>query len=441
MIDTLFYYLDQLNTLLWGYAGVGLILLVGTYLTIYSKAMQLRLFPKIVRNFVSETRKKNRTSDNPLERGTSPLKVFFASLGGCIGIGNLVTVAIAIKVGGPGALVWIWIVAFLGMILKYSEVYLGITFRIPNHKNSYDGGPMYFLKKAFPKFPLLPSIMAVFLAIYGVEIFMFSVVKESIHQNWHINENVVIFSLLALVLFGVMGGVRRIGQISSILVPCFVLVFVGMTSWVLINHSAELPLAFYEIFRAGFTGHAVAGGTLGGSLILVMAKGVSAAAYSGDVGIGYASIINSETRVNDPARQASLSIFGIFLDSFIVCTCTVLLVYVTGVWEMDIKGELLVQEALSHYFPYMDIFMPLFLFSLGYSTILPYMLSGIKAATFIAPKYGTKIYYAFGTSAFLLFSYVDSTYALTLMQIAGGCLMLINLPALYQLRKHVRYTF
>jgi len=441
-MEQLFLQLEVFNALLWGYGGVFCIAVFGILLSIQSKWMQIRKFKDTALLFwetlLQATRPKSAVVDT--SRGTSPLKAFFASVGGCIGIGNLVTISIAIKIGGPGALVWIWLVAFLAMILKYAEIYLGIKFRIPNGKNSYNGGPMYFLGKAFPKFPALPFIMAFFLCIYGVEIFVFSVIKDTLVHNWSLPPLAVMVGLIGLIVLGLSGGVRRMGTISGLLIPLFVSIFCFMTTWILIENITQIPAMFGLIFRSAFSGHAAVGGFVGSTFLIVLAKGFSAAAYSGDVGIGYASIIQSEARAKSPQDQAGLSIFGIFVDTFIVCTATVLLVVVTGVWKEPIGGEMMVQMALSQYFPYMEYFMPLFLFTLGYTTILPYFFAGMKAAQFMSPTYGGRIYACYGFIAFVVFSFYDNRFALTIMNIAGGMLMLINIPALYKLRHHIVFS-
>lgn len=438
MIHYLFFILENLSNFLWGYVCLTMILAAGIFLSFYGNWVQVLKFPKICVYFFRTMAQKS-TEQESAERGTSPARAFFASIAGCIGIGNLVTVSIAVQIGGPGALLWMWVVALLGMVIKYSEVYLGMKFRIPNAHHGYDGGPMYFLPKAFPKLTWLPFIMAGLLCVYGIEIFMFSVIKESISINWGFNPVLVTLVLLGLVLFGISGGVNRVGAISRIAIPGFVLVFLGMTIWVLMHHVAEIPEMLSNIFFSAFSGHAAAGGFLGSSIVLAIAKGFSAASYSGDVGIGYASIITSESRAKEPSKQASLAIFGIFLDTFVVCTCSVLLIIATGTWMSSTDGSMMVQDALSQYFPYMNIFMPVFLFVLGYTTILPYMVAGMKCARFISPKNGARFYTAYGICAFILFSFVDATYALTIMNLAGGLLMLVNLPAIIKLRHEIKF--
>ena len=173
--------------------------------------------------------------------------------------------------------------------------------------------------------------------------------------------------------------------------------------------------------------------------MMTMVRGISSAAYSGDIGVGYASIIHSETKMKEPEKQAALSIFGIFLDTFIVCSCTAFLLLFTGVWHMNLEGSMLVQTALSQYFPHMNYFMPIFFFILGYTTMVAYLVAGLKCAHFISPKWGKPIYYLYSLSAFIFLSFFNSECALLLMSLAGGILMIINISAIFRLRKEIKF--
>jgi len=219
-----------------------------------------------------------------------------------------------------------------------------------------------------------------------------------------------------------------------------VVVFMGMTGYVLYQNAGQIPELFNLILSSAFTGHAAVGGFAGSTFLLTLSKGVSSACYSGDVGIGYASIIHSQANTPTPQRQASLAIFGIFIDTFLVCTCVILLVLITGVWQQDLKGSMLVQSALSQYFPYMNIFMPIFLFILGFSTILAYLYAGLRSAQFLNPTRGGPFYIVFSLIMFVTFSFVPAEYALIIMNISGGLLMCINLPALFALRKEIKFS-
>jgi AGCS family alanine or glycine:cation symporter len=438
-MHSFFDYLNDFNeTILWGYLGLFMIIAFGLYLSFKARWIQVFQFKKAFKHFISCTKKASFEEDE--DHGASPIKLFFATIGGAIGIGNIAGVALAVQIGGPGALVWVLLVALLGMIIKYSEVYLGIKYRkhVPS-KKGYEGGPMYFLQKAFPKCTWIAYAMAFFLCIYGVEIYMFNVVKYSFQTNFHLDPNLVMIGFLALIFLGVFGGTERVGSINSVLIPTFVLLYMLMTLWVIVQEIHLLPSILKTILTSAFTGHAAAGGFAGSTFLLALSKGLSAGAYSGDIGIGYASIIHSQTRFKDPSKQASLTILGIFLDTFIVCTCTILLVVVTGVWQSNIDSSLLVQEALSHYFPFMEYFMPACLFILGYSTITSYFIAGVKCAEFILPKYGKRLYMIYGFTAFITFSFVETRYAFAVMSTAGGLLMVINLMGIMKLRKDIVY--
>lgn len=429
---------QNFESLLWGYLGVFLILSSGIYLSIRSGFVQIFGLFRCFKHFLNTLRGTHASA----ARGASPILVFFASLGGCIGIGNVVSIAVAIQMGGPGALVWVWLTAFLGMIIKYSEVYLGIRFRVANDSGSYDGGPMYFLRHAFPRLPILANIMALLMCIYGAEIYLFSVIKESFVHNFDFPPEAVVFLLLLLVLVTVVGGVKRVGAVNSWLVPIFILIFLAMVSYVIITNLGSLPALLGSVIRSAFTGHAAVGGFAGSTVLMAMSRGVSSACYSGDVGIGYSAIIFAETNVDEPQRQASLAIIGIFLDTIVVCTAVMMLVLVSGVWQdSQLIGAMLVQRALEKYFPYMHFFMPAFIFMLGFSTITSYMVAGIKCAKFLSPRYGQLVFILLASTAFCFFSFHDSSLAMSIMYSCGGLLIVINIPGILALRNHIKFDF
>ena len=437
MTDFIFNYLSIFEDFLWGKVGLSIIVLLGSYFCIKTRFFQIRAFPKIVWFFLESLFfSKNSTED----RGVHPIQTFFAAIGGCIGLGNLVAVCSAIVIGGPGAALWIWIAGLLGMLLKYAEVYLGVRYRVKDEEfGGYVGGPMYFLSQAF-KARWVPYYVCILLCIYGVEMFMFNAIVESVSTNWHLNRFVVIAFLLALIFSVTLGGVKRVGAVSSVIIPIFVIGYVIMVSWVLLLNYEKLPEVFYLILYSGMTGKAVVGGGVGGSLLFAAYNGVQAGCYTGDIGIGYASVIHSETREIKPEKQASLAIFGIFLDTFVVCSMSILLILVTGVWKEPLLPTELVKTALAQYFPFMDFFMPLFLLILGFSTITAYLSVGIKSAQFVSPYSGKAFYLIYAVLSFILTCFLAQQQALTIMYIAGGLLMPINLLGVFKLRKRIIFS-
>lgn len=357
MFSTLAGHLDTLENVLWTFFGVPLVIFVGLYLSFKSNFFQIRQLPAVFKTFFGFFLIKSEKDSV----GVHPLKAFFAAVGGCVGIGNIVGICTAVQLGGPGALFWIWMTALAGMIIKYSEVYLGLRYRVPNNKGGYNGGPMYFLTRVFKK-SWVPQLICLLLCIYGVEVYQFSVITTSITTNLGVNSYVVIAVLLALVIFAGSGGVRRVGAISSKSLPVFVFIYVGMGLWVLFNNLTVLPHVLQTIFISAFTGHAAVGGFAGAGLMATISHGIRRGCYTGDIGVGYASVIHSETNVQVPEKQACLAVFDIFLDTFIVCTTSLFLILATGIWQEPMEAGMLVQMALGQYFPYMHYFMPLFPF-------------------------------------------------------------------------------
>ncbi len=434
LVSDFFVVLDFIENHLWGYVGFPLLILLGIYFSYKSNFVQIRHFHIVVKNFFELLR-----PSAPKNKGVHPISAFFACVGGCIGIGNIVAICIAVQLGGPGALLWVWIAAMFGTLLKYSEVYLGVRYRIPNQKGGYDGGPMYYLQKAF-RGRWIPNIIAFLLCIYGVEILQFSVITHSMTTNLGVNQYLVIAVLLGLVIFAGKGGVRRVGKISSAIIPFFLLCYLAMGAWVVFQHIDRVPEVFGTIISSAFTGHAAMGAFAGSTMMLGISQGVRRACYSGDVGVGYASIIHSETSSTVPEKQASLVIFDIFLDAFI-CTTSVFLVLLTDIWHQPLNPEFLVQSALDQFFPYMHVFMPIFLFLLGYSTIIAYFCAGIKSAEFLYGEKGRRWYYVYATVALLLFSFIDTTQAAIVMSIILALLLIINLTGIFKLRDHIVFDF
>lgn len=434
MIDQALHSLVVFEDLLWAYIGFPLMMIFGIYLSFKSGFVQLRKLPEATRTFFSFFTLREKDS-----RGVHPLKVFFACVGGCVGVGNVVGICSAVQIGGPGALFWIWVTAIFGMILKYAEVYLGIRYREPNNEGGYNGGPMYFLRKTF-KTGFLPGVAAVLLCVYGVEVLQFSLVVHSVSYNWSIHPLVVTIVLLVLVLFAGMGGVKRVGNISTAVVPIFVVLYMGMGLWIIGNNLSALPDVISLVFQSAFSGHAALGGFTGSTILITISQGIRRGCYTGDVGVGYASIINSETSVKIPEKQASLEFLGIFLDTFLICTTSVMLILITGVWETTLDMGMLVQTALGQYFPYMTFFMPFFLFLLGYSTINAYYCAGLKCAEYLSPKRGKVIYSIYAALALFAFSFVDVLHAQSVMAIAGGLLLVINLWGIFRLRNEISYN-
>ena len=241
-MEQFFAILAGFENILWSYFGFPVIMALGVYLTYLSGGVEIRKLPAVIKTFVSFLRVKDH------QPGTvHPLQAFFACIGGCIGIGNIVGICTAVQIGGPGALFWIWMTALFGCMVKYAEVYLGLRYRVSNGRGGYNGGPMYFLQRVFSK-RWMPLLVCVLLCIYGVEVYQFSVITTSITTNLPVNKFVLVAVLLVLVIFAGSGGVQRVGKISSTIIPLFIVIYVGMAGWVLANNFAVLPAMLKQVY-------------------------------------------------------------------------------------------------------------------------------------------------------------------------------------------------
>lgn len=432
-MDLFFDFLSLLDDLLWTYISLAVILFSGIYFTISSKFFQFRSVFKIrshVRDLIQCAGEE--------KEGLHPIKLYFASVGGMVGIGNIVTVMAAVTMGGPGSLVWLWMASFCGMLVKYSEIYLGIKYRVSDNKGVYNGGPMYYLQTAFGN-KFLSYIVCVLLCIYGAEIAQFLVVTDTIVNTTGSNRYAVIGVLLVLVMLGAVGGVSRLANICSALMPPFIICYVLIGLWVIFDHAAELPSVLKMILQSAFLGHAPVGGFVGSTILLAAHYGVSRAVYSGDIGIGYDSTVQSETQTLYPEKQARMAIFGLFTDSFI-CTITILIALLTGVWKAEnLQPSEYISVALSDYIAYIDIFTMCLFFIAAYTTIVGYLVVGQKCAQFISPKFGKVVYIIYSMFAFVVFSFQTQEKVILVMSVSGGLLMLINILGVFKLRKDIKF--
>jgi AGCS family alanine or glycine:cation symporter len=425
--------IQNLDLILWSYIAVPCILLLALYLTIIHRVPQITKISHLWKVFAHAFKKQ----DQKVVRGITPFRALFSSLGGCIGIGNIVAIGTAVQIGGPGAVFWLWVAAFCGMIVKYAEVYLGIKYRITNLQGSYDGGPMFYLGKVYGH-NVIPKIFSILLAMYGTEVYMFKVVSDSIALTWHLDSTLISYGLLIAILIVSRGGVDKVGQICSAVLPLFLTLFVSMSLWILIHSPIGIIDVFYIIIKAAFNGHAALGGFAGSTVMMAISQGMARACYSSDIGSGYASVVQSETSQQHPENQAIFEFFGVFIDAFVVSTLTTFVLISTGVWYQNIPASHLLQEAFSLYFNGMDYFIPFFISLLGFSNLLAFFAVGKKCVSYLQPRWGVQAYYCYAITMYLIFSHSNQRYALLMMSIIGVLLLLINIIGVFLLSHEVK---
>jgi AGCS family alanine or glycine:cation symporter len=286
----------------------------------------------------------------------------------------------------------------------------------------------------------MPLIFAFLMCIYGVEVSQFLILTDTFTDTFGINRHWVVAILLCCVFYGSLGGVSRLAKICTCMMPPFLLGYIIVCLWIIIDQSAALWMYFPIIFKSAFTGHSAIGGFAGSTFLMAIQYGTARAVYSGDIGIGYDSIIQSETRIQQAKYQARLSILSL-LNNTLICTLSCLVVLVTGIWceNTSLKPSEYVVTALGRYLPYAEIIMAIIFFLVGFTTIMAYFVVGLKSSRFIHPKLGERIYLIYAFFAFIFFSYYDQTQVMLLMSVSGGLLMLCNLSGIWKLRHELKF--
>jgi AGCS family alanine or glycine:cation symporter len=437
MSNELFEFLEIANNFFWSYIGFIVICCAGIYFTFKSRGFQFKALKNFKKN-IKELIHENKNSDNI---GISPFKLYFASVGGMVGMGNIVSISAAVMIGGPGSILWIWVASLFGMLLKYSEIYLGIKYRIRNSSGGYDGGPMFYLSNAF-KNKTVAYLFAFILCIYGVEIYQFGVLTHYLENTFQVDRTAVIAILLALSFYTVIGGIKRLSEICSIMMPIFMGGYAVICLTIIFSEFSNLPKYISQVLETAFTGQAQVGGFAGSTMLLAAYMGISKAVYSGDIGVGYDSVVQSETRLANPKKQAQIAIYALFTDTFI-CTLTTLVILVTGGWYTlnGIEDSAIIPTILSTnlHLPYTEYFMAVLLFFAGFTTIIAFYTVGLKSANFLSPKYGKYIYIIYSFFAFIYFANSSSAQASLIMGLTSGLLLIINVFGMLKLRNQIEF--
>lgn len=427
-----------LEEIFWSYIGWVLICATGIYLTVKSRGFQFKVLANFKNNF-RELRKEGKRGDR---NGIHPFKLYFASIGGMVGIGNIIGIGTGVMIGGPGSIFWMWVACFCGMLMKYSEIYLGIKYRVSCGKGSYNGGPMYYLQEAFEgsfgKF--LSYLFAALLCLYGIEVFQFTTLVERIEHTFNFDRSWIIGVLVLMCVYTVMGGIRRLSSICTVMMPMFMIGYIAICFYIIGVNLQTVPSIIAEIFVSAFAGHAPVGGFVGSTMIMAAYQGTSRAVYAGDIGVGFDSCMQSETMIVDPKKQAQISIYALFTDTFI-CMMTTMLLAVTGAWYSmnDLSPSEVISNVLSGYLPHADLFMTVLLFFAGFTTVTAYFAVGVKNASFISPKYGKWLYLVLGVCGFVYFPRFPAEDAMHIMQFLSGCLVMINVCGILKLIKEVKF--
>ena len=386
---------DVLNwidgNILWGIPMLALIILCGIFLTIRLKVFQVRKFGYSLKQTMGRSIRQMKGEKLTLddEKAISPFEAFSTAVSGTVGTGNIVGVTTAILSGGPGAVFWMWVSAFFGMITKYCEITLSLFFRKKDEKGEYIGGPMFYIEKGVGK-KWLAIVFAVFAMLAAIG--MSSVQADTIQSNWNTTFKIPTW-VTAIIIAGVtalviLGGIKRIGKVASMLVPFMAILFLILAIIVICCHITQVPAAFASIFASAFTAKSMLGGFAGYGIMSAMRYGFARGVFSNEAGLGSSPIAHASSSEVEPARQGLWGIFEVFLDTFVICTLTALFVLTA-----NIGGDAGASVALNSFASVGGIFgeicrysfsiiLPLFAFT----TILAWAVYGAKACQYIFGK-------------------------------------------------------
>ena len=371
---------SSVNAIVWGPAMMLLLVGSGVILTVATGGVQFRRFAFAVRQVLGG-------GARPRGKGTvSPFQALATSLSATVGVGNIAGVSIAIAAGGPGAAFWMVATGVVGMATKFAEIAVALEYR-EERDGVMRGGAMYVLARGF-RLRWLGALFASFcgLAAFGIgNMTQANTVATGLRASFGIPEWVSGMVLAGVTALVVLGGIRRIAEVASVLVPAMCAVYLACAAYVLLGHLADLPAIVELVAGSAFTGHAALGGFAGATMRAAMRTGIARGLFSNEAGLGSAPIVHAAAVTDHPVRQASYGIFGVFVDTIMVCSVTSLTVLATGAWTSGRTGAELTGLAFAQGLPgawgghVVTVAVALF----GFSTIIGWAFYGETGVTYL----------------------------------------------------------
>ena len=446
MLETIESINNVVNNFIWGVPAMICIIAVGLVLSFRTRFLQIRKFPYAMKVTIGRMFRKKQAADGAM----TPFQAVCTALAATVGTGNIAGVAGAIAIGGPGAVFWMWISALLGMCTKFSEVTLAVHFREKNDKGEFVGGPMYYIKNGLKKhWHWLAYLFAAFgvITVFGTgnatqvntittaidsALFNYGIISKDSVSNINLVIGIVLAVLLALIL---LGGIKRIGQVTEKLVPFMALFYVVLALGVVILNINHVPAVFKEIVEGAFSPASVTGGVVG-SFFMSMKKGVSRGIFSNEAGLGTGSIAHACADTRKPVKQGFFGIFEVFVDTIVICTLTALVILCSEVpitYGQAAGAELTISGFTATYGNWVSLFTAVAMCCFAFSTIIGWGLYGARCIEFL---FGTKVNKPF-MFVYSLVAIVGATLDLGLLwsiaETFNGLMAIPNLIAVFLL--------
>ena len=446
MLDWIINVNTALNNFIWGLPAMICIIGAGLWLTIRTRAIQVRKFGTAMNNTLGRVFEKKTAKDGSI----SPFQAVCTALAGTVGTGNIAGVAGAVAIGGPGAVFWMWCSAFLGMCTKFSEVVLAIHYREKNAQGEYIGGPMYYIKNGLGnRWGWLASLYAIFgvMTVFGTgnatqvntivssidtALTTFNLIDADQVSVMKLMIGIIIALLVSVVL---LGGINRIGQVTEKLVPFMALLYIVLSIGVIVLNVKAVPHVFRMIFEGAFNPSAFTGGLVG-SLFISLKKGVSRGIFSNEAGLGTGSIAHACSDTDDAVQQGYFGIFEVFMDTIVICTLTALVILCSGVpvnYGQDAGAELTISGFISTYGNWVSIFTAISMCCFAFSTIISWGLYGSRCVEFILTSKAVKPFLVVYSLVSIVGATVDLGLLWDIAETFNGMMAIPNLVALFLL--------
>ena len=417
----------------WGpFLLIPLLLLTGLYLTVRLRGLQ---FTKLWRSlyFALVVRKEKGA-----EGDISHFQALMTALAATVGTGNIVGVATAMSLGGPGALFWMWVTGLVGMATKYSEAMLSVKYRVTDAQGEQCGGPMYYLAQGITWQPLgrvLGWLFALFavVASFGIgNMVQSNSVADSLRISFDVPVRVsgLVMALAAGAV--ILGGIKSIGRFTGYFVPTMIVAYMVGSGYILVTHADRIPEALNLVFAGAFSGTAATGGFIGAAVAQAIRFGVARGIFSNESGLGSAGIAAAAAQTKEPVTQALVSMTQTFIDTLVVCSFTGLSILVTGVWDSGLNGAPLTQAAFSAGLPgeWGGIVVTVCLTMFAFSTMLGWSYYGEKSLEYLVGEWATRPYRVLFVAAIFFGAIRSLEFVWSISDVMNGLMALPNLIGL-----------
>jgi AGCS family alanine or glycine:cation symporter len=415
-----------------------LILLVGTgiYLTFRLGVLQIFKLPLAIKYLFSK-------DEESAKGDVSSFAALCTALAATIGTGNIVGVATAIKMGGPGALFWMWIAAFFGMATKYAEGLLAVKYREVDDDGNMSGGPMYYLQNGLNNKFLAKmfALFGIFVACFGIGTFpQVNAITSVVETTFHVPVIVTAIVLTVLAAMVIVGGIKKISKVSETIVPFMAVFYFVGAMIILVLHADAIPSSIALVIKSAFTPTAAAGGFLGASIMMAVQSGIARGVFSNESGLGSAPIAAAAAKTNSCVRQGLISMTGTFVDTILICTMTGLVLIITGEWSGELSGAAMTTAAFAGGLSFVGQFIvTIGLIFFAFTTILGWSYYGERCTEYLFGVKGIKFFKAFYISMIGLGVFLKLEAIWVLADIVNGLMAVPNLIGLVGLSNVVVY--